>query len=377
MPTERGDTSRRNWPLHEALELYSSLEEKFDAEDIEGALTDVAEELKKLPGFHDALWDLFKEVKNKKDEEAYELALESKDRRDDFYTRLSCFCRVLKMALSSIKWVNATSEELASRYKQDAAFFQNLRASVRIRYAEEIDYRDYEKQIQKMLNTYVQADEIIQVVEPVNIFEREAFEKEVEKMQTDRAKADTIANRTKKTITEKMEEDPFFYRKLSSLLQQAIDDYKAQRISEAEYLHKVKEVMEQARGGHTQEAPDLLKNRDFSRALFGAIKGHLANPVLQDSMVREDGVGGPAQPASPAQLEQVMVEAACSMEDIVRSHAVVRWRENIDAQNRMRNDLDDFLYGLQREKGMHLTFGQMDAIIESVIRIAIHRTDDV
>ena len=337
----------------------------------------MAEELKKLPGFHDALWDLFKEVKNKKDEKAYELALESKDTRDDFYTRLSCFCRVLKMALSSIKWVNATSEELASRYKQDAAFFQNLRASVKIRYAEEIDYRDYEKQIQKMLNTYVQADEIIQVVESVNIFEREAFEKEVEKMQTDRAKADTIANRTKKTITEKMEEDPFFYRKLSSLLQQAIDDYKAQRISEAEYLHKVKEVMEQARGGHTQEAPDLLKNRDFSRALFGAIKGHLANPVLQDSMVREDGVGGPAQPASPAQLEQVMVEAACSMEDIVRSHAVVRWRENIDAQNRMRNDLDDFLYGLQREKGMHLTFGQMDAIIESVIRIAIHRTDDV
>ena len=55
-------------------------------------------------------------------------------------------------------------------------FLQNLRASVKIRYAEEIDYRDYEKQIQKMLNTYVQADEIIQVVEPVNIFEREAFE---------------------------------------------------------------------------------------------------------------------------------------------------------------------------------------------------------
>ena len=248
---------------------------------------------------------------------------------------------------------------------------------MKIRYAEEIDYRDYEKQIQKMLNTYVQADEIIQVVEPVNIFEREAFEKEVEKMQTDRAKADTIANRTKKTITEKMEEDPFFYRKLSSLLQQAIDDYKAQRISEAEYLQKVKEVMEQARGGNTQEAPDLLRNRDLSRALFGAIKEHLANPVLQDTSLREGEANDAPKAVSPAELEKVMVEAACTMEDIVRSHAVVRWRENIDAQNRMRNDLDDFLYGLQKEKGIHLSFGQMDAIMESVIRIAIHRTDDV
>jgi len=32
---------------------------------------------------------------------------------------------------------------------------------VKIRYAEEIHNRDYEKQIQKMLKTYVQADEVI------------------------------------------------------------------------------------------------------------------------------------------------------------------------------------------------------------------------
>ena len=363
--------------LHEALELYSSLEEKFDAEDVEGTLTDVAAELKKLPGLHDALWDLFKEMKHKSDEEAYELALESKDKRDEFYSHLSSFSRVLKMALSSIHWVSATSAEQSARYKQDAAFFQNLRGSVKIRYAEEIDYRDYEKQIQKMLNTYVQADEIIQVVEPVNIFEREAFEKEVEKMQTDRAKADAIANRTKKTITEKMEEDPFFYRKLSSLLQQAIDDYKAQRISEAEYLMKVKEVLEQTRGGNTQEAPDLLRNRDLSRALFGAIKEHLANPILQDALLMDRSSNKSPKALSPAELENVIVEVACAMEDIVRSHAVVRWRENSNAQNRMRNDLDDFLYGLQKEQGIPLSFGQMDAILESVLRIAIHRTDDV
>ena len=44
-----------------------------------------------------------------------------------------------------------------------------------------------------------------------------------------------------------MEEDPFFYRKFSVLLQQAIDDYKAQRISEAQYLAKVKDIMEAVR----------------------------------------------------------------------------------------------------------------------------------
>jgi type I restriction enzyme R subunit len=363
--------------LHDALELYSSLGGKFDAKDIEGTLADVSEEIKRLPSLHDGLWDLFKAVSNKKDEESFELALENKDVRDDFYTRLSAYCRVLKMALSSIHWINETQQDKVERYKHDAGFFQKLRASVKIRFAEEIDYRDYEKQIQKMLNTYVQADEVIQIVEPVNIFEREAFQAQVDKARSDRAKADIIANRTKKTITAKMEEDPFFYRKFSVLLKQAIDEYRAQRISDAEYLKRVTEVMTQVRDGKTQEGPDILKERDLSRALFGALQEELARGGGTSAAVRDDsaldGSGGSAKQS----LDSALAEAACSMEDIIRKHAVVRWRENIDAQNRMRNDLDDFLYDLQIRKGMQISFDQMDAIIEAVIRIAIHRTDDI
>lgn len=239
--------------------------------------------------------------------------------RDDFYTRLWRFSRVLKMASSSIHWVTATPAEQAQRYKNDAAFFQKLRASVKLRYAE-IDYRDYEKQIQKMLNTYVQADEVIQVVEPVNIFEREAFEAEVEK-QISRAKADTIANRTKKTITEKMEEDPFFYRKLSALLQQAIDDYKAERISEAEFLAKVTDIMEQTRGGHAEEVPEVLKENDLSRAFFGALKEQMAPKTPRPSddipsdVAREDSPmeGGNTPPRTPP-TDEILAEAAVSMD---------------------------------------------------------------
>lgn len=361
--------------LYDALELYSSLEGKFDEEDLEGALTVIDEEIKKLPGLHDALWDIFKEVKNKKDEEAFELALEDKDVRDEFYTRLSKFTRVLKMALSSIHWITDTPQAKIDRYKREAGFFQKLRASVKLRYAEEIDYRDYEKQIQKMLNTYVQADEVIQIVDPVNIFEREAFKAEVEKAQSTRAKADTIANRTKKTITEKMDEDPFFYRRFSQLLQQVIDDYRAERISDAEYLRRVTEVMEQVRDGKSKEGPEILTERDLSRALFGALKDKMA---AGQGGVHED----PAQyktrndPESVT-FEQGMAEAACEMEDIIRRHAVVRWRENQDAQNRMRNDLDDFFVELQREKGISLSWDQVDAIVDAVLGIAINRRDDV
>ncbi|MCH7226267.1 type I restriction endonuclease subunit R [Haloferula sp. A504] len=361
--------------LHDALELYSSLEGKFDEEDLEGALTVIDEEIKKLPALHDALWDLFKEVKNKKDEEAFELALEDKDKRDEFYTRLSKFTRLLKMALSSIHWITDTPQAKVDRYKREAAFFQKLRASVKLRYAEEIDYRDYEKQIQKMLNTYVQADEVIQIVDPVNIFEREAFKAEVEKAQSTRAKADTIANRTKKTITEKMDEDPFFYRRFSQLLQQVIDEYRAERISDAEYLRRVTEVMEQVRDGKSKEGPEILKERDLSRALFGALKDKMATG--QGGLHEDPAQYKTRNDPESVTFEQVMAEAACEMEDIIRRHAVVRWRENQDAQNRMRNDLDDFFVELQGEKGISLSWDQVDAIVDAVLGIAINRRDDV
>jgi type I restriction enzyme R subunit len=74
-------------------------------------------------------------------------------------------------------------------------------------------------------------------------------------------------------------------------------------------------------------------------------------------------------------VPELLAEVACEIEAIIRRHAIVRWRENADAQNRMRNDLDDLLFGLQNEKGVQLSFAQMDAIIESILRIARNRQD--
>jgi type I restriction enzyme R subunit len=364
--------------LHDALDLYSSLAEQFDAADLDGALTDIGEELKKLPACHDALWDLFRDIPNKRDDEAYVLALAEPLKREDFYSRLSHFCRLLKAGLSTLAWLNTADPDKVDRYKRDAVLFQKVRAAVKIRYAEEIDYRDYEKQIQKMLSTYVQADEIIQVVDPVNIFEREAFEREVDHARTPRAKADVIANRTKKTITEKMEEDPFLYRKFSALLQQAIEDYRAKRLSEAQYLGRVIEIMEQVRDGKRDDTPAVLDQSDLAKAFFGALKEQVSAGKNFTDNEHEDQSPYEGQiPSSKPEpsLPELLAAIACDVERIIRKHAIVRWRDNADAQNHMRNDLDDLLFGLQNEKGMSLSLAQMDAIIETILRIARNRQD--
>jgi type I restriction enzyme R subunit len=234
-----------------------------------------------------------------------------------------------------------------------------------------------------MLATYVQADEVIQVVAPVNIFEREAFKAEVDKVISPRAKADVIANRTKKTITEKMDEDPFFYRKFSILLQQAIEDYKAQRISEAALLAKVTDIMEKVRDGRHEDIPAAVRGSDLAKAFFGELTSQLGGVVppksaADASAANEDPApyaGTEPRAGSPPPMAKLLGEVACDIERIIRQHAIVRWRENADAQNAMRNDLDDLLFSLQRTKGVTLTFEQMDAILEAILRIARNRSD--
>ena len=364
--------------LHDALELYSELAgQLFDPEDLEGALTDVREELKQLPGAHDAVWEMFRELPNKQDDEAYVLALEDALKREEFYTRVSRFSRLLKLGLSSLSWLQATPPAKVERYKQDAVLFQRLRASVKIRYAEEIDYKDYEKQIQKMLTTYVPAEEVVQVVEPVNIFERDAFRAEVDRVASTRGKAEVIANRTQKTITAKMEEDPFFYRKFSLLLKQAIDDYKDQRVSEAELLTRVTEIMDRVRDGSHDDTPTNVRESDLAKAFYGALKEQVPDLPLRDERASEaaGSYGGKVIEAEEGEVASLLGQLACDVEAIIRRHAVVRWRDNADAQNRMRNDLDDLLFQLQSRNGVKLTYAQMDSIIEAILRIARNRGD--
>ena len=78
-----------------------------------------------------------------------------------------------------------------------------------------------------------------------------------------------------------------------------------------------------------------------------------------------------------AGFDRIRAETSLCMEEIIREEAVVRWRDNPDAQNRMRNKMDDLLFRLQSERGITLSLEQMDALIEACLRIARNRPNDV
>lgn len=346
--------------LDQALSTYSALE-GFNEGDLAGALTSINEEVRQLPQRHADLWDVFKTVSNRQDEEAFEQLLADEKIRESFYERLSAYAKTLAISLSSEAFITSTPENRLKGYKADLKRFTNLKAAVKLRYAESIDYRDYEPKIQKLIDTHISANEVLKLNEPVNIFDADAFQQVLEEQgqaKPTAAKADMIAHATKRAITERLDEDPAFYEKFSKLIQQAIDDYRAGRISDLEYLKRAGEIKESVVNRKAEDVPTILRGNDHAIACFGILEPYFEQHITD-----------------PVGAKTVAAEAAASIWAIVERNLVVGFWDNLDAQRQTMNDMDDYLYDeIRGERKVPLTLEEMDEIIDRSMQLARHRT---
>ena len=347
--------------LDKALTMYDAFE-GFNEEDLTETLISVNQKVRELPQRYSDLWDVFRQVRNKHDEEAFELFLADEETRGNFYERLSEYCKTLGIALSTDKFITETDELKLRRYKEDLKRFQNLKASVKLRYAETIDYRDREPKIKKLLDTHVQANEVITLNEPVNIFDDQKFDafKQGQGSYSQKsagAKADAIAHATKRALTEKMEEDPAFYEKFSKLIQQAIDDFKAHRISDLDYLSHVCDIRDKVVSGRHEDVPDSISNNEEACAYYGIIKPYFTEYDIDDK-----------------KIEEISSQTALAIQDTINCHWKVDFWDDYDAQKATINDIDDFLYdSVKKRFEFPLSLEQMDEIIEKTMRVAKSR----
>jgi type I restriction enzyme R subunit len=217
--------------------------------------------------------------------------------------------------------------------------------------------RDFEPRIRKLLDIHISASEVTQLTKTVNIFDDEAFEKVVAERDNPASQADLIAHATKRTITERMAEDPAFYEKFSRLIQQAIDNFRKRRITELEYLKKAREIRSAVVNRTDEEIPADLQEDADARAFFG-----LLQPAIQNHEQDEN------------QAKSVAREAALAIREIFRKRCIVGFASNQDAQNAMLNDLDDFLFDEVRDRhGIPLSQNEMDELLNRLMQLARHR----
>jgi type I restriction enzyme, R subunit len=345
--------------LDEAMQMYSGAGlENFDPEDLKGAIYDVISIIGSLRQYYSDLLQIFAPIKNKNDREEYEVWLEDEERREEFYGVLSNFGRNLGIALESEKIYNTLPPEELQKYKKDFKFFQDLRKSVKLRYSDTIDHKEYEAKMQKLMDNYIAAEEVIRITNPVDILNAKAFEEELERLQSKRAKADAIRTRLTKSVHAKWDENPSYYKKFSERIQEAIQEYRDKRISEAEYLNRMKDIMKDYQSGQTTEQyPNVIKENRNAQAFYGVTKDILSETKETAASYDTNTLG----------------ELASEMDKIVKEHQKVDWHDNLEIHNRIAQELDDLLFDFKEKHNLDIDFDTIDKIIEQIKTVALRR----
>ena len=339
--------------LGSALASYDALQ-GFSPEDIAQSIVAIRDEAKKVPGAHAALLDLFKSVSNTYDAEAYARLLADEAVRDDFYRRLSEFSKAFTVALASPAFVEQTKPDLLKRWKDDLGRFTSLRAAVSLRYAERVDWRDYEKRIRQLLDRHVVAREVVNLVEPLNIFDDILIEaRRAEKTETDASIADTIAHQLTRAIEEKWDEDPIFFEKFSKLIRDTIADFHRGRINDLAYLSKVKELREkiQTRQDEADPTPTRLRSDPHAATFWGLARRNLDAAGISDP--------------------ELAADIAVELSRIIHLRRKVGWQNDRDVENVIRNDSDDYFFGeLRGKRGLVIDPSVLDSIVDDVLASA-------
>ena len=316
--------------LDQALTSYASLS-GFDPEDITGAVIDVRSEIIKAKTYYTHLDDLFSGVKFKDDLESYVAVLEDVQKRDDFKEWLSQFARAFKLALSSEKIYDILSEEEIKAYKQRVKFYNELRKAVQLRYHEACDFGKYEAQMQKLLDTYVNAQGVNELTKLVNIFETE-FDDEVQRVEGKNAKADTIISAVSAVVKEKMDSNPAFYKSIAQQIQDIIDEYKAKRLSEEEKLAKAKLLKDLITGAlkpNEDRYPKEFNGKKILFAIFDNLLDILGDVGLVD-------------------VEVVAKNLSLKFYEIYeKASKKPEWHKNKDVENEITSQMEDALWEIE------------------------------
>ena len=343
--------------LDTAMDMYSGAGlENFDGGDLKGVVVDVMSAIGNLRSAYTQLVELFAPVGSISDAEAVEVFLADDNVRQDFYTLLCAFGRALHLVLNAEQAYNALSKEERQKYQDTFIFFSKVRRSVKLQYCDAIDNAEYEPLMQNLLDTHLSVAGLKKITSPIDILNKDDFEKELEELGSLRSKADAIASRMTRSISEKRDENPAYYDSFSKRIRDALALYKEKVISEAEYLAKMRTIMGDYHAGRsTVSYPERIKNNVHAQAFFGVLTARFVE--VEDERITPDFVA----------------EVSEEITKIVASHSQVDWTNNKTIHDRISQDIDDLFYKYEKEHGLKLSFDLIDKIIDNVKTVALRR----
>jgi len=287
--------------LHEDL-ADSPLMERRDGDD---AFTT-------LRGRHTAAMDCFPEGISREGIDPWLLALEKEDLRAVFLGRYRSFYKALEQLLPDPR---------ALDYLTDFAWLRRVRKELENFYQEEdLSIPDCSARVSELIARSVKGEQIIPLLKPVNILSPD-FEKEMDKLLSDRAKALRMRHAVKHTINIRLNEDPALYESLQERLERIINDRKASRFDDIAEFKLLSDIAQEIKSQQDASGSQVVaaEARPFFHALVRAVDSRGDDACLAE---------GPST--------DMLGDLATDILDSLRSQAVIDWRKKADAPGASR-----------------------------------------
>ena len=179
------------------------------------------------------------------------------------------------------------------------------------------------------------------------------MDKVLDELGSSRARAEAIRNMLTRSISEKREENPAYYDNFSQRIQETLNLFRDKVISEAEYLNRMREVMNDFLGGKSElEYPQMIQSNAHAQAFYGVLLGILGEYRLRDEQV---------------------AEISLQITEIIETCSKVDWTHNKSVHDAISQQIDDLFYMYEKEKGLELPLDIVDKIIENVKTVALRR----
>ncbi len=348
--------------LNTAMLNYRNLQ-GYDSKDIQGVVTPIIDEIRKLPALCAAVHDIFKEVKNKLDHEQLEQALRNDDKRKEFSDRLARFSKTLAKALGSTQAYDIFKTDEIEKFKGDWKRFSNLRRSAALRYQDAVDMREFEPKLLQLLNDNMVADPAKQIIKPVDMSNPVKFQEAVEEAGGSQNTANEGRGRALRGYLEGRlkNEDPALYRKFSEMLDESLAKYESGRIDAQELAKQLEQLAKDILAGKREKPlPASVANNGDAAAFYGILL-----PEIQEVL----GLG--------EKSEEFTATAALEVLGIFNKYRKVQFWEDKDAQNRLASALDDYFFEtLARERSVKIDVARLEQTYALLLGTARSRFGD-
>ncbi|GAA8047840.1 hypothetical protein TH0009_11860 [Helicobacter pylori] len=279
--------------------------ENYEKEDIQGLISNKAQKIKKkLEEARDQLRSLCESVKEPKDETGYTAYFCGSDleknaqKRRLFYQLVGVFLRMF-VELNNLEKPIYSKEEM-QKIKQEAEFYRHLQKMIGLNSGDSVDLKSYSEDMRRILDAYIKATDsktlikiedqgLCEVLAQMDIND---FNKELsEVFKKESSMAESIANNTRKRIIEKEASDPKYYEKLSSLLNDLINQFREKKLTYLEYLQQIHNLAKQVIHKEDKNYPKKI-NTNALKTLYDNLDQNEALALEIDACIRDNKKDG-------------------------------------------------------------------------------------